>query len=424
MRNVGRRDLGTTLGEGGPREAPPSGPRPSLQAKIGVTRARLETPGAERVLHFNNAGSSLPPTPVLDALYKHLQAEAEMGGYEAADAAAQHRRRTYEAIAQLLGCGTEEIALVENATRAWDMAFYAMPFKAGDRILTGEAAYGSNYIAYLQAAREKGVVVEVVPSDADGQISLDALQTELRRGGVALVGITHVPTNGGLVNPAEEVGQLTREAGVPFLLDACQSAGQWPLNVDALGCDMLSVTGRKYLRGPRGTGFLYVREEMIERLVPPFLDVRAASWTARDEYEIDPTARRFENWESYVAGHIALGVAVDYALEWGIESIQKRVVDLAETLRVALSETPKVQVRDVGRDKCGIVTFTVDGKEPSELQGQLSVRGVNVSVTDRSSTRIDMEARDIQSMVRASVHYFNTDNEVERFVAEVAELSR
>ncbi len=389
-----------------------------------MIRARRETPGAERVLHFNNAGSSLTPTPVLDALYGHLRAEAEMGGYEAADAASQQRQRTYEAIATLLGCETEEIALVENATRAWDMAFYAMPFKSGDRILTGEAVYVSNYLAYLHVARETGAVVEVVRSDDDGQISLDALRTELRRGRVAMVGITHVPTNGGLVNPAEEVGKLTREAGVPFLLDACQSAGQWPLNVDALGCDMLSVTGRKYLRGPRGTGFLYVRKEMIEQLDPPFLDMRAASWTAPNEYEIHPTARRFENWESYVAGHIALGTAVDYALEWGIEPIRKRVVHLATTLRGALSETPGVQVRDIGREKCGIVTFTVVGREPSDLKNALSARGVNVSVTERSSSRIDMEARNLQSMVRASVHYYNSEDEVERFVTEVAELSR
>lgn len=214
MRNLSRRNFGKTLGilglakalpgptsargsasslmEGSPGAAPPTGPRPSLRAEIDVVRARLETPGAERVLHFNNAGSSLPPTPVLDALYGHLRAEAEMGGYEAADAAAQQHRRTYEAIGELLGCETEEIALVENATRAWDMAFYGMPFKAGDRILTCEAVYVSNYIAYLQVARETGAVVEVVPSDADGQVSLDALRTELRRGGVAMVGITHV----------------------------------------------------------------------------------------------------------------------------------------------------------------------------------------------------------------------------------------
>ena len=395
-----------------------------MLSQADVAHARLETPGAECVLHFNNAGSSLPPSPVLDALYAHLHLEAEMGGYEAADAAAQQHQRTYKAIAELLGCQEDEIALVENATRAWDMAFYAMPFKAGDRILTCEAVYGSNYIAYLQAARETGVVVEVIPSDEQGQISLDVLRTELRRGGVALVGITHVPTNGGLVNPAEDVGTLTREAGVPFLLDACQSAGQWPLNVDAIGCDMLSVTGRKYLRGPRGTGFLYVRKEMIERLIPPFLDVRAASWTAREEYVIHPTARRFENWESYVAGHIALGAAIDYALTWGIELIQERVVLLAETLRGALSDMRGIQVWDIGRNKCGIVTFTADGKRPADLKHQLTARGMNVSVTDRSSSRIDMEARNLQSMVRASVHYYNTENEVERFVAAVAELSR
>lgn len=396
---------------------------PSLQ-QIDVARARRDTPGCTVVTHFNNAGSSLPPQQVLHAVQRHLQLEAEIGGYEAADAEAAARRRTYEAVAELLNCAVDEIALVENATRAWDMAFYAMSFAPGERILTCAAEYASNYIAYLQAARRTGAVIEVIPNDASGQVSLDALRRELARGGVALVGITHVPTNGGLVNPAEEIGALTREAGVPYILDACQSAGQWPLDVELIGCDMLSVTGRKFLRGPRGTGFLYVRRDMIPRLEPPLLDLRAATWVERDRYEIDPTARRFENWESYVAGQIALGVAVDYALAWGIEPIQARVTALADHLRASLAQVPGVTVRDLGENRCAIVTFTVDGQEPETLRDRLRERRVNVSVTSRSSTRIDMEDRGLDSMVRASVHYYNTEEEVRTLVDAVAELMR
>ncbi|MFH1765816.1 MAG: aminotransferase class V-fold PLP-dependent enzyme [Gemmatimonadota bacterium] len=387
-----------------------------------VDRARRETPGCSRVTHFNNAGSSLPPQPVLDAVVGHLKLEGEIGGYEAADAARSLRNNTYAAISRLLNCSTEEIALVENATRGWDMAFYSMSFKPGDRILTCSAEYGSNYIAYLQVAKRTGAVIEVIPDDEHGQLSLDSLRNELRRGGVALVGITHVPTNGGLVNPAEEIGALTREAGVPYLLDACQSAGQWPLDVEKIGCDMLSVTGRKFLRGPRGTGFLYVRREMIPHLEPPFLDLHAATWTKLDEYEIDPTARRFENWESYIAGGIGLGVAVDYALDWGIESIQSRVIGLADRLRASLDEVPGVTVRDLGQDRCGIVTFTHAGATATALKDHLRQKQINVSVTSRSSTRIDMESRGLESMVRASVHYFNTEEELDRLVEELREV--
>jgi selenocysteine lyase/cysteine desulfurase len=404
------------------------GPRPDSAvpfsaSEFDVARARRETPGCEKVVHFNNAGASLSPQPVLDSVIGHLTRESEIGGYEAADEAASDLTRVYESLARLLGCSTDEIALVENATRGWDMAFYAMSFRAGDRILTCAAEYASNYIAYLQVARKTGAKVEVLPNDAHGQVSVEALARELDRGGVALVGITHVPTNGGLVNPAEAVGALTREAGVPYLLDACQSAGQWPLSVEEIGCDMLSATGRKFLRGPRGTGFLYVRREMIPELEPPLLDLHAATWVERSRFEIDPTARRFENWESYVAGRIGLGVAAEYALDWGVESIRDRVAWLAQELRHSLSGVPGVTVRDLGEERCGIVTFTLDGWEAGQLRAELRKRGINVSVTSRSSTRIDMEDRGLTSMIRASVHYYNTSEELQSMVGALEEVA-
>jgi selenocysteine lyase/cysteine desulfurase len=417
-------DSGGAGAGGAPYPLENEGPHASGYARgqsdaIDVERARRETPGCTRVTHFNNAGSSLPPKPVLEALMGHLQLEAEIGGYEAADAASEKRSHAYDAVARLLNCRPDEVALVENATRAWDMAFYAMSFEPGDRILTCAAEYASNYIAYLQVAKKTGAVIEVIPNDDHGQVSVDALREELRKGSVALVGITHVPTNGGLVNPAEEVGALTREAGVPYLLDACQSAGQWPLDVEGIGCDMLSVTGRKFLRGPRGTGFLYVRREMIPRLEPPLLDLHAATWTDLDEYVIDPTARRFENWESYVAGQIALGVAVDYALGWGVDAIRTRVTELADRFRTSLEEIPGVTVRDLGRERCGIVTFTHTRASAAELKARLARESINVSVTSLSSTRIDMESRGLDSMVRASVHYYNTEEELDRLVEVV-----
>ena len=371
---------------------------------LDIKKVRLDTPGCTNVAHFNNAGASLPPRPVLDAVVGHLRREAEIGGYEAADLAAADRKKTYDAIGRLLNCSVDEIALVENATRGWDMAFYSLRFRPGERILTSAAEYASNYIAYLQIAKRTGAVVEVVPDDEHGQVSVEELKKSLAKGGVALVGLTHTPTNGGLVNPAEEVGRLTREAGVPYLLDACQTAGQWPLDVDAIGCDMLSGTGRKFLRGPRGTGFLYVRKSMIGKLEPPLLDLHAAKWVEHDRFEIDPTAKRFENWEQYVAGHIGLGVAVEYALGLGIDAIRARVSHLADRLRELLSDLPGVTVRDLGRQKCGIVTFTVEGRDPTALRDKLREHRINVSVTSRSSTRLDMEARGLHAMVRSSVH--------------------
>ncbi|HEV7828557.1 MAG TPA: aminotransferase class V-fold PLP-dependent enzyme [Pseudonocardiaceae bacterium] len=383
-----------------------------------VELARRDTPGAIRVAHLNNAGAALPPSQVTDAVIAHLRLEAEMGGYEAATAAAERIEGTYGAIARLIGCEADEIAVVENATRAWDMAFYAMTFEPGDRILTAHAEYASNVIAFLQVARRTGAIVEVVDDDEHGQLCLADLRRRLegRGGEVKLIAITHVPTQGGLVNPAEEVGALAREAGVPFLLDACQSVGQLPLDVERLSVDLLSATGRKFLRGPRGTGFLYVRRSILDHLEPPFLDLHAATWTAPGRYEMRPDARRFEGWETNVAGKIGLGVAADYALSWGLDAIAARVTALAEDLRERLRALDGVHVHDQGLRRCGIVTFTVDGVPAGDVQRHLAESGVNTSVSHASSARLDLPRRGLLELVRASVHYYNTDDELDRLV--------
>ena len=382
---------------------------------LSLDRLRADTPGTANVLHFNNAGASLPPQPVLDAQVQHLHREAEIGGYEAAAEAEAALQHTYHAIARMLGAEADEIAVVENATRAWDMAFYGMPFEADDRILTSRAAYASNHIACLQVAEQTGASVEVVPSTPTGEIDVAALRSRMDDD-VAIIALTHVPTNGGLVNPAAEVGNIAAEADVPFLLDACQSAGQMPLPVDEIGCTMLSATGRKYLRGPRGTGFLYVQRDWIERLEPPLLDLHAATWTGPETYEIQPDARRFETWEGYVAGHKALGVAVDYAMERGLDAIRDRVQTLASTLRTALADVPGVTVHDQGRTRCGITTFTAASMASGDIQSALRERDINVSVSPPASTRLDADTRDLPPLVRASVHYYNTEAEIDRFV--------
>lgn len=383
---------------------------------LDVARAREETPGCANVIHFNNAGASLAPRPVLDTVVEHLKLEAAIGAYEAEDRQRSALERVYDSLGTLLGAHRDEIAVVENSTRAWDMAFYSLHFEPGDRILTSSAEYASNYIAFLQVAKRTGAIVEPIPNDASGRLSVEALE-EMIDPRVKLIAITYVPTNGGLVNPARAVGAVARHAGIPYLLDACQAVGQMPVNVADLDCDMLSGTGRKFLRGPRAIGFLYVKREFLEGLEPPFLDMHAAKWVARDRYDMRPDARRFETWEYNVASKLGLGKAVDYALSWGIEAIWQRAWGLAHRLRRKLEEVPGVTVQDLGLEKCAIVTFTMKGRDPERIKHSLAEKGINVTVTDVNSTRLDMEARGIESMVRASVHYYNTEEEIDRFCA-------
>lgn len=385
---------------------------------LDLTRIRAETPGCAGVLHFNNAGSSLMPAPVYDALRRVLDMENTLGGYETERLCAPELADFYTEFAGLLNGAPEEVAWAENATRAWDMAFYGLPLRPGDQIITHASEYVSNYLALLQQAKRRGLEIDLCPSDESGQIDLAALE-RLIGPRTRLIALTHVPTQGGLVNPAEAVGKIARAHGIFYLLDACQSVGQIDLDVQKIGCDILSGTGRKFLRGPRGSGFLWVSNRVIDQIEPPFVDMRAASWSEDQGYTLAPGARRFENWETYVGGRVGLMTAVRYARSLGMPAIEARVTALAADLRAGLSGLSGVTVQDLGVRRCGIVTFAKAGVAAPAIYEALRAQGINVSVSNHSSARLDFGPRGIESLVRASVHYFNDEAEIARFLAAV-----
>ncbi|MCD0450588.1 aminotransferase class V-fold PLP-dependent enzyme [Actinocorallia sp. API 0066] len=383
---------------------------------------RAQTPGTRHAVHLNAAGSALAAAPVLAEVVAHLTLESEIGGYEAADAAAGRLAASYGTLAELVGAAPGEIAFTESATRAWDQAFYAIPFKPGDRILTTTSEYSSNALAYAQAARRHGTVTEVVPDDADGTIDLTALEESLGRGGVRLVALNHVPTHDGLINPAAEVGALARAHGALFLLDACQSVGQLPVDVSALGVDLLSATGRKFLRGPRGTGFLYVRGGVLDQLEPAVVDLCAADLTGPSSFTFRPDARRFESWERSVAGQLGLAAAARYALDLGLDAIAERVQGLAARLRAGLADVPGITVHDRGRHKSGIVTFGHTSAPAATIVQGLAARGVVTRVSEQTYRYDDGPTP--AARVRASVHYYNTEDEIDTAVTTLAALLR
>lgn len=354
------------------------------------------------------------PDPVYNAISTHLELERNIGGYEAAALANIEMQRFYSGFAELLSVQPSEIAFIENATRAWDMAFYALPLVEGDRVITHEAEYASSYLAFMHLAKRRGIQIDVAPSDSNGQIDVDALPAMVKPT-TKLINLVHVPTQGGLVNPAEEVGRFAKDYGLTYFLDACQSVGQLDVDVSKIGCHVLTGTGRKFLRGPRGTGFLYVSSEIANHLDPPFIDMHAATWLDEATFTLAPGAKRFENWESYVAGRVGLAAAVDYARNIGLPAIEERVIYLADRLRSLLGQIDGITLRDLGKHKCGIVSFETDKESATTLAQRLRENGVNISVTGRESAQLDLSGRGIIELARASVHYFNTETEINRF---------
>ncbi|MEO8589966.1 MAG: aminotransferase class V-fold PLP-dependent enzyme [Flavobacteriales bacterium] len=383
-----------------------------------IGRARALTPGCKGVIHFNNAGSGLLSQPVLDTVLQHTQLEAMMGSYEAAAQKADALQGVYTSFAQLLNCASDEIALTDGATQSWHRAFHSVPLAKGDRVLTANNEYNSNWLSLRRTCDKLGCSLEVVPSDENGLLDVKAL-TNMLDDRVKLVAITQITNSNGMVNPVEEVGAALRSSNAIYLLDACQAVGQMPVDVEGIGCDLLSGAGRKFLRGPRGTGFLYVRRSAMDRLEPFVIDIHAAQWTGRDTFKWRPDARRFETNEFNVADRLGMGAAVDHALGWGLDAIEGHILELSTLLRRKLNELPGVQVRDQGTRPSGINTFTIEGRDLNALLLTLRAQGINTSVTNFDGAWLDLQARGIESIMRASLHYYNIEEEVERFVEAI-----
>lgn len=390
--------------------------------QIDVDAVRSLTPGCAVVNHLNSAGSSLPPTVVVDRVVDYLRREALIGGYEIADECQAELDSVYTAASVLFGGRAENWAFVESATRAWNAAFSALRFDAGDRILTSRAEYPSNMGGLVRANELHGVEVVVVPDDEDGQVDVAALESLLDER-TRLVSLTHVPTQGGLVNPVAAVGRLLRDTPILYQVDACQSVGQLPVDVDDIGCDILSFAGRKFLRGPRGTGMVWASDAALDRMGNPAgIDGSGSSWEAPMTITPLPSARRFEPYEVFFAGKVGLATAMSYAADIGIDDIAERNALLATRLRDRLSRIDGVAVRDQGVDRCAIVTFTVDGHVPGDVRTTLREQGINVSIASAMSARLDFPDRGLDQVVRASVHYFNTTDETDALVDVVASL--
>ncbi len=389
-----------------------------------LLRWRADTPGCSRIIHLNNAGAALVPRVVRDAVDAHLRLEEELGGYEAAESQRSALHDSYQAIGSVIGAPARNIAVMQNSTVAFAQALSAFDLQAGDVVLTSRADYASNQIMYLSLARRRGVKIVRAPDALEGGIDPEEVRRLVRRRRPALVALTWIPTNSGLVQPVEVVGQICRDAEVPFLVDACQAVGQMPIDVGRIHCDFLSATARKFLRGPRGVGFLFVADRMLEAGAHPLLiDMHGATWAEADHFVLTPDARRFETWEFAYALVLGLGAAARYATEVGLDLACARARELATYVRSRLETLPDVRVLDRGPELCAIATAAMDGRSAKELKLTLRERGINISSPEREDAVIDMDAKQATSALRISPHYYNTKEDIDTTVEALRELT-
>jgi cysteine desulfurase/selenocysteine lyase len=386
-----------------------------------VQQFRAGTKGTAERIHFNNAGASLPPDVVVETVIQYLNEEAVYGGYETEYKYKEQLENTYALIARLINADKDEVAIVENASTAWGLAFNGIDFKKGDVVITSEMEYVTNLLGFLNAQKMYGIEFKVIPNDIYGNFSLAALEDAISPE-VKLIAVTHIPSTAGGMIPVVEIGKIARKHRILYLVDACQSAGQVPVDVKEIDCDMLAVTGRKYLRAPRGTGFLYVRKAVQDQLKLIFIDGFTAQWVSEQGFKIRDDARRFEVYEKNRALTLGLGKAVEYALNIGPDRIWQRIQNLAARMRGQLESIDGISVHDTGDQQCGIVTFSVEGTDSAAVKSQLAEKQINVSVGKAVSTLIYMNKNHLASIVRASVHYYNTEAEIQFMCDTLAQL--
>lgn len=387
-----------------------------------IDQLRAETPGCNSKVHFNNAGAALMPKPVIDAQQNYLAHEALTGGYETADERAGEIAGFYTSMALLLGCAPRNIAFTSSATNSFARAISCVPFKAGDSILIANEDYISNQIQFLSLEKRLGVKLLRADSLPEGGVDVSSMRTLMDIHKPRLVSLTHVPTNSGLVQPVEEVGKLCNERGILYLVDGCQSAGQLAIDMKTIGCDFFTATFRKFLRGPRGAGFLCVSDRVLnQELWPLYIDMRGADWVEKDQFVPRPDARRFEDWEFNYALVTGSRAAADYALKVGLKEIEQRNLVLCQLVREGLKEMG-LKILDKGQHQSSIIVVAIPGMEPDGLLKKLRTMNINTSISSRSSALIDYDAKGVTWGLRISPHYYNTAEEVALLLRALGEI--
>lgn len=388
-----------------------------------IEQLRTQTPHINGGIHLNNAGASLMPISVIQAIKDHIDLESQMGGYEAANFQKEKNESFYQKLAQLIHTSPDHIAWTTNATDAFNKALSSIPFIKGDTILTTNEDYASNFIAFFQLRKQYNLKIIRLPNLEEGGIDLEQVEPLIKTHHPKLVAITHIPTSSGLIQDVEAIGAICEKYDCWYMVDACQSAGQLPLNVQKMKCDFLSASFRKFMRGPRGGGFLYTSKRVLEEgLEPIFMDLHSAFWDTPDSYKASASAKRFESWErSYALVHGSIA-AIDLAAELGPDNIAQRIQYLANLLRKELAEIADVQILDQGQQKGGIVTFHPKGWQAEAFKQQLDLKGVRSSIVWSEYARLDLGKKAVPWASRLSPHYYNTEDEIKEVIEQIKSI--
>lgn len=388
-----------------------------------VNKIREDTPGCEDKIFVNSAGSSLVPIAVAKTVSEYLAQETLYGGYHLSDQYSDEIASFYSEASKLINCKPENIAFMTSATDAYTKALSSIKLSKGDVILTTDDDYVSNFMHFYSLKNHYGIEVIRSRTFSNGDLDVEHFESLIVENKPKVVSVTFIPTNSGLVQDAYSIGDLCEQYGVIYLLDACQAVGQINVDVTELKCDFLSTTGRKFLRGPRGTGFLYVSDKILKNnYAPMYLDMRGANWVNPDKYELFGGAQRFELWEMSYALLLGLKEAIKHCNQVGLNLIQDYNSIIRDRLVGGLDSLKDVALYDKGSQRSNIVTFKKEGLTNEEIKRKLDEQNVYCSISTRSSAMFDFDKKSIEGAVRLSPHYFNTTEEMDKLIEIIDSL--
>ncbi len=375
--------------------------------------------------HFNHAGASIPPPEVVARVIRHLELEAVIGGYEAAEEVAVEVDGVVGALGELIGAAPGDVVAVESATRAWEQVLWSLALSHrwghGDRIVVDGFAYASSWATLLRLRDAVGVEIAVAPSRPDGTVDpaqiADATDDRTR-----LVLVTHVPTHVGTVSDVAGVGAALAGRDLVYAVDLAQSLGQLPIDVGAIGCHLAFAPGRKFLRAPRGTGVLYLAASVAETLEPLAVDLTTATTITAGGYELAPGVARFGLFEHSVALRLGLGEAARHAVARGLTRISAEVQARTTEVVELVAATPGFELL-APPPLSGIVSVTHERLDPDQVRAHLRDQGVSTWVAAVGGSPLDQAARLARPAVRISPHYSTTDDEVERLARALRALA-